>query len=291
MTGATDAKPDRASAAEVDSALGLVTVALGGAARLGVAFSGGIDSTVLLALSARILGADRVLALLAVSASLAAEERTAAHTIAGVVGTKLVEITTRELDRAEYRANNVDRCFFCKDELFTRIDADVLGRYSLDAVAYGENADDVRRLDRPGARAATDHGVLRPLARAGLGKAEVRRLARALGLPNADKPASPCLASRIPHHQEVTAVKLAQIDRAETALRGLGFTDLRVRHHGELGRVELPSADLPRARTEPLRSAVTDAVLEAGFRFVSIDPAGLQSGAFTLSLIHPAGPR
>ena len=281
----------RATEAELDRAVALVQGQLTGVTRLGVAFSGGIDSTLLLALAARILGAGDVVALLAVSASLAVDERTAAHRIADLVGTPVVELHTRELDHPRYRANDVDRCFFCKDELFTRIDVDVLDRHSLDAVAYGENADDVKRLDRPGARAATDHGVLRPLAQCGLTKGDVRRLARALDLPNADKPASPCLASRIPHHEVVTAEKLDQIDCAESALRAMGFPDLRVRHHGDLARVELAAADLSRARAEPLRSAIRDAVLAAGFRYVSIDPAGLQSGAFTLSLINATGPR
>ncbi len=277
----------RATAAEVIRAERLIAADLEGVSRLGVAFSGGIDSTLLLAMAARLLGVANVVAVLAVSPSLATDERAAARRVAELIGTDVIEVHTTELDREEYRANDVDRCFFCKDELFTRIGFEVLEQHALDAIAYGENADDVRRLDRPGARAATEHGVLRPLAKAGLGKSDVRRLARALDLPNADKPASPCLASRIPHHETVTAAKLAQIDSAESALRAMGFTDLRVRHHGELGRVELAAADLARATVEPLRSAIREAVLGAGFRFVSVDPAGLQSGAFTLALIQP----
>ena len=275
-----------ATAAEVLQAQRLIAADLGGVTRLGVAFSGGIDSTLLLAMAARLLGAPNVVAVLAVSPSLATDERSSARRIAQLIGADVIEVHTTELDREEYRANDVDRCFFCKDELFTRIGSEVLEQHALDAIAYGENADDVRRLDRPGARAATEHGVLRPLAKAGLTKTDVRRLARALDLPNADKPASPCLASRIPHHETVTAAKLGQIDTAESALRAMGFTDLRVRHHGELGRVELTAAELPRARVEPLRSAIREAVLSAGFRFVSVDPAGLQSGAFTLALIE-----
>jgi uncharacterized protein len=127
--------------------------------------------------------------------------------------------------------------------------------------------------------------VLRPLADAGLGKAAVRGIAHALALPCADKPAAPCLASRIPHFADVTPEKLRQIERAESALRRLGFTELRVRHHGDVARIELPAGDLLRAVTEPLRDAVREAVLAAGFRFATVDLAGVQSGAFTLPLV------
>ena len=254
--------------------------------RLGVAFSGGVDSSVLLAAAARTLGSDRVVAILGVSASLAADERTAAHDVARVIGVPLVEIETYEADRPEYRANGVDRCFHCKDELFSRIGDDVAATHRLDAIAYGENADDARRPDRPGAQAATNHRVLRPLSDAGLDKAGVRRLARAWALPTADKPAAPCLASRIPHHSEVTPEKLAQIDAAEAALRALGFEDLRVRHHGDIARIELPAADLVRAAGEPLRRQVRQAVVGAGFRYAALDLGGMQSGDFTLTVLR-----
>jgi pyridinium-3,5-biscarboxylic acid mononucleotide sulfurtransferase len=269
-----------------DAAIARVHTQLAGVGRLGVAFSGGVDSSVLLALAARSLGADRVVAILGVSPSLAADERSAAHAVAAHIGVAVVEVITREGDRAAYRANGPDRCFHCKDELFTRIDDDVARAHRLDAVAYGENADDARRPDRPGARAATEHRVLRPLADAGLDKAAVRRIAHTLGLPSADKPAAPCLASRIPHFSEVTPAKLRQIERAEAALRRLGLDDLRVRHHGEVARIELPAGDLVRAVSEPLRGAVHAAVTGAGFRFVTVDLAGIQSGAFTLPLVR-----
>jgi uncharacterized protein len=250
---------------------------LDGVRRLGVAFSGGVDSSVLLALAARALGPSHVLALLGVSPSLAADERAGAHEVARHIGVRLAEVETREGERPGYRANGPDRCFHCKDELFTRIEA---AAYGLDAVAYGENADDVRRTDRPGSRAAAAHHVLTPLAAAGLTKADVRGIARALGLPSADKPAAPCLASRIPHFIPVDAVKLSQVERAEAALRRLGFADFRVRHHGDIARLELPPADLARAATT-VREAVLDAVTAAGFRYVTLDLAGIQSGAFT----------
>jgi pyridinium-3,5-biscarboxylic acid mononucleotide sulfurtransferase len=253
--------------------------------RLGVAFSGGVDSSVLLALAVRVLGPDRVVAILGVSPSLAADERSAAHQVARHIGVAVVEVDTHEGDRAEYRANGPDRCFHCKDELFTRIGDEVVTAHRLDAVAYGENADDVARPDRPGSRAAAAHRVLRPLADAGLDKPAVRRIARALELPCADKPAAPCLASRIPHFSVVSPEKLGQVERAEAALRRLGFADCRVRHHGEIARLELTAADLVRAVTDPLRGRVHAAVTGAGFRFVTVDLAGIQSGAFTRAYV------
>jgi uncharacterized protein len=255
--------------------------------RLGVAFSGGVDSAVLLALAVQALGPRGVLAVLGVSPSLAAAERKAAHQLAGVIGVELLELATYEQEREAYRRNGPDRCFHCRDELFTRISDDVAAAHGLRAVAYGENADDARRSDRPGALAATRHHVLRPLADAGMDKAAVRRVARRLNLPCADKPAAPCLASRVPHFQLVEPAKLRQIEQAEAALRRLGFTELRVRHHGEMARIEIALADLARAAAGPLRAQVLAAVRAAGFRFVALDLAGIQSGAFTLPLVAP----
>jgi len=256
-------------------------------APLGVALSGGVDSSTLLALAARALGREQVLAILGVSPSLAADERLMAHQVATTIGVRLVEVTTHEGDRPAYRRNGVDRCFHCRDELFTVISDEVVASHRLAAIAYGENADDARRPDRPGARAAVAHAVLRPLADAGIDKAAVRRIARAFALPCADKPAAPCLASRIPHFDEVVPEKLRQIESAEAALRRLGFDDLRVRHHGEVARIELSVTDLQRAVAGPLREAVHRAVTAAGFRFVTVDLAGVQSGAFTLPLVTP----
>lgn len=274
----------RLAGAELEAAE-RVSRLLAGAAPLGVAFSGGVDSSTLLALAARALGADGVIAILGVSPSLAADERIGAHEVAAFVGVPVVEVATYEGERPEYRRNHADRCFYCKDELFRRISDEVVQRHGLAAVAYGENADDARRPDRPGARAAVAHRVLRPLADAGLRKADVRRIARALGLPCADKPAAPCLASRIPHFQEVSPEKLRGIELAEAAVRALGFGELRVRHHGDVARIELPAEDLPRAVTAPLRDEILRAVTAAGFRFVTLDLAGVQSGAFTLALV------
>lgn len=263
-----------------------VAAALHGVRRLGVAYSGGVDSAVLLALAVRLLGADQVVAVLGVSPSLAGDERAAAHEVAAFIGARVVEVVTHELDVPAYVANGPDRCFHCKKELFTRISTELVEQEGLDAVAYGENADDMVRPDRPGARAATDHRVLRPLAQAGLTKDDVRTVARTLELPCADKPAAPCLASRIPHHSEVTPAKLLQVERAERTLRELGFRDGRVRHHGDVARIELPVADIARAVSDGMREELLARMRTVGFRFVSVDLAGIQSGAFTLSLVR-----
>ncbi len=257
-----------------------------GTGPVGVAYSGGVDSAVLLAVAHCVLGADKALGILAVSPSLAAAERRTAHEVAAIIGARLVEVETHELEVAEYAANPVDRCYYCKDQLFTAIDDSVLGQYGLDAVAYGENADDAERVDRPGSRAASEHRVLRPLAAAGLTKARVRGLARAFGLPVADKPASPCLASRIPHGEPVTAEKLRAIEVAEEAVRGLGFSDCRVRHHGDVARIELPAEELPRACEPDVRSELLAGVLAAGFRYVTVDLRRIQSGAMTLQILR-----
>ncbi|MFC4376184.1 ATP-dependent sacrificial sulfur transferase LarE [Nocardia halotolerans] len=254
-------------------------------APLGVAFSGGVDSSVLLALAARTLGADRVCAIIGVSPSLPESELRAAREVAATIGVRVLEVTTREGDRAEYRTNGPDRCYHCKHALFQHISGELREREGWAAIAYGENADDARRPDRPGTRAATEFSVLRPLTEAGIDKAMVRRIAHALGLPNADKPAAPCLASRIPHYSEVTPEKLSQIEQAEHALRGAGLRELRVRHHGEVARIELAPEDIARAATAPLRDQIQAAVRAAGFRFATLDLAGLQSGAFTLPLV------
>ncbi|MFD1505340.1 ATP-dependent sacrificial sulfur transferase LarE [Georgenia yuyongxinii] len=263
-----------------------VAAELAGAAPLGVAYSGGVDSALLLALAVRALGAENVVALLGVSPSLARSERRLAHETAAFIGARVVEIKTHEGENPDYAKNDVDRCFFCKDELFARISDEVVAAHGLAAVAYGENADDAKRPDRPGSQAATNHRVLRPLSVAGLTKLQVREVARAIELPVADKPAAPCLASRIPHGQAVTPEKLRQVERAEEVLRELGFTDGRVRHHGDIARIELPTAEIARAAQDGVREELQRGVSAAGFRFVVVDLRGIQSGAFTLPLLQ-----
>lgn len=266
-----------------------VAACLPATGRLGVAYSGGVDSATLLAVAVRALGPDRVVALMGVSPSLAADEAQEAREGAAMIGSRLVEFPTREGDKPEYRANGADRCFHCKDELFTRIGDDIAQREGLTHVAYGENADDAIRIDRPGAVAATQHQVLRPLAQAGLTKARVRALARALGLRSADKPAAPCLASRIPHGQQVTPEKLAQVEAAEKALRAVGIEDSRVRHHGDIARIEVAPSDLGTLVSDSFREDVVRAIKAAGFAYVTLDLAGLQSGAFTLQVLTRRG--
>jgi uncharacterized protein len=267
--------------ARLDGRLGELEAAVGAAlpgGRLGVAFSAGVDSTVLLALAARALGTGRVLAITGDSPSLARRELGEARGLAALIGVELAEIPTAEGSSPDYRRNGLDRCFHCKDTLFQTIDDAVLRRHGLDAVAYGETADDVQRDDRPGSTAATRHGVLRPLAAAGLRKPDIRALAAALGLPNAAKPAAPCLASRIPHGTEVTPEKLRQVEQAEAALADLGLPDLRVRHHGALARLEVPTDRIAEVATAPLRDQVLGVVRAAGFTMVTVDLGGLRSG-------------
>ena len=254
--------------------------------KVGVAFSGGVDSAVLTAVAAWALGTDQVVALIGVSPSLPARERTEAHEVARQIGVRAVEVATREQDLEAYQANDADRCYHCKDELFTRIDEQAASAYGIVAVAYGENADDAQRPDRPGALAATEHGVLRPLAEAGVTKKQVRKLARAFGLSVADKPAAPCLASRIPHGEEVTPQKLREIEFAELMVMAQGFSDCRVRHHGSVARIEVPADEIGRFLVPEVKEAVVTGVLAAGFQFVAIDLVGMQSGAFTNTLLQ-----
>jgi uncharacterized protein len=250
-----------------------------------VAFSGGVDSSLVACLAARALGR-RALAVTAVSPALATGELTGAREVAGAVGIAHEVITTDELARGGYRRNNRDRCYHCKNELY-----EVLGRLArrrgFAAVCSGANADDLGDW-RPGLRAAAEHGVVHPLVAAGLGKSDVRELARFLGIPSAEKPSSPCLASRLPYGTEVTVEALAQIDRAELALKKLGYQIVRVRHYGEAARVELGADELARVDGDA-RRAVIGAVEAAGYGRVELDEQPFRSGslnAASLALTH-----
>jgi uncharacterized protein len=241
-----------------------------------VAFSGGVDSSLVAALAARVLG-ERALAVTAVSPALATGELDAARHVARAIGIAHETITTAELEREEYRRNDRDRCYHCKSELYAGLAA-LAARRRYAALLSGANADDLGDW-RPGLRAAAEHGVVHPLAEAGVTKLEVRELARALGVPSADKPASPCLASRLPYGTPVEPETLAQVDRAEQALKALGYRVLRVRHLGELGRVQIGGEELPRALTAEGSAAVAAAVRSAGYRDVEIDPEPFRSGS------------
>jgi pyridinium-3,5-biscarboxylic acid mononucleotide sulfurtransferase len=246
-----------------------------------VAYSGGVDSAFLAATAHRVLG-DKMLAVLADSASLARRDLEQARAFAEAQRIPLRVIQTEELDKPEYQRNDANRCFHCKDELFAVMES--LGaELGFSAIAYGMNADDTRDF-RPGQRAAEQHSVLAPLAEAGLTKSEVRVLAKAAGYPLWDRPAAPCLSSRVEYGRTVTREVLEQIERAEEAVRQLGFRELRVRHHGELARVEIGRAELPRALSMEILDAITTALKQAGYQYVTLDCTGFRSGSMNAIL-------
>jgi uncharacterized protein len=251
-----------------------------------VAFSGGVDSSVAAAVAARALGG-RALAVTAVSPAVATGELDGARRVADAIGIAHETIATHELARAGYRRNGPDRCFHCKSELYDALAA-VATERDYAALLSGANADDVGDW-RPGLRAAAEHGVRHPLLEAGVGKAQVRELARRLALPSAEKPASPCLASRIPYGTAVSPATLARIDRAERNVRALGFPVLRVRHHGELGRLEVAADDLERALEA--RADIEEAIRAAGYARASIDPEPFRSGRLNAELRAVRVPR
>jgi pyridinium-3,5-biscarboxylic acid mononucleotide sulfurtransferase len=250
-----------------------------GAGSAVVALSGGVDSSLVAAVAARALG-DRALAVTAVSPAVAEGELDGARRVAGAIGIAHETVATDELAREGYRRNGRDRCYFCKTELYDALAA-LAARRGYAAVLSGANADDAGDW-RPGLRAAAEHAVLHPLLEAGVGKDEVRALARALRLPSAEKPATPCLASRIPYGTAVDPGTLARIDRAERAVRALGFPVLRVRHHGILGRVEVAAEDLDRALAQ--EEAVVAAVRATGYAHAVVDREPFRSGRLNVVL-------
>jgi uncharacterized protein len=246
-----------------------------------VAYSGGVDSAFLAATAHRVLGA-RMLAVLADSASLARRDMEQARAFAQSLAMPLEVVNTEELDRPEYARNDANRCFHCKDELFQTME--VLGRKrGFDRIAYGMNADDTRDF-RPGQRAAEQHAVLAPLADAGMTKLDVRTLAKAAGYPVWDRPAAPCLSSRVEYGRTVTREVLEQVEKGEESLRQLGFRELRVRHHGELARVEIARNELARALSVEMLDAITAALKQAGFQYVTLDTTGFRSGSMNAIL-------
>ena len=241
-----------------------------------VCFSGGVDSGYLLAEAAGVLGG-RATALTAVSPSLAPEERAGAEGLARQLGVRHVLVETHELDDARYASNPVDRCYFCKNEVYSVAVAEA-ARLGAPHVLDGFNADD-RGDHRPGRRAAREQGVRSPLDEAGFGKADIRTAARRLGLPVWDKPALACLSSRFPYGTAITPERLARVAAAERVLRGLGFRVCRVRFHGAMARIEVEPHEIPRLRSAGVSAEVARRFREAGFARVTVDPRGYRQGS------------
>ena len=246
-----------------------------------VAYSGGVDSAYLAWAAHQVLG-DRMLTIIADSPSLARTQLSDAVAFAQEQSIPLEVVATSELDRPEYVRNDSERCFFCKDELFTLME-ELRQARGFEAIAYGVNLNDQGDF-RPGQRAAAHHRVVAPLLEVGLSKDEIRALAREAGLRVWDKPASACLSSRIEYGRPVTREALATVERGEDALRALGFRQLRVRHHGEIVRIEIAREELPRA-LDPAMAAKFASIFKAlGFKFVTLDVEGFRSGSMNTLL-------
>jgi pyridinium-3,5-biscarboxylic acid mononucleotide sulfurtransferase len=246
-----------------------------------IALSGGADSAYLAWAAHHAIG-ERALSVTALSPSYSAHDRSVVEDFVRQLGVRHEFIETHEMENPKYRANAADRCYFCKDELFKVLDAMAEER-GFAAIAYGVNADDT--LDfRPGHRAAAEHRVLAPLLDAGLRKAEIRTLSRRAGLPTWDRPASACLASRLPYGTEVTPERLALIERAEAALRDLGFRQFRVRLHEKLARVEIAPEEMPRAMSPEMASSIASRLKTAGFSYVALDLEGYRQGSLNETL-------
>jgi uncharacterized protein len=255
--------------------------ALGRLDSLLVAYSGGADSAYLAWAAKQALG-ERALAITALSASFSAHDRERALAFAQEAGLRHECIATREFENPLYVANNADRCYHCKAELFTEMDR-LAAERGFAALAYGVNVDDTRDV-RPGHRAAREHRVLAPLLDVGMTKAEVRELSRRAGLSTWDRPASPCLSSRLPYGTAVTRQALERVERAEAVLRTLGFRQFRVRYYEELARIELDAAELERARATNLESALAAPFAALGFARIELDPRGYRQGSLNEAL-------
>ncbi len=251
-----------------------------------IALSGGTDSAYLAWAAHRVLG-DRALSVTALSPSYSSYDREQLERFLAATGIRHEFVETHEMENEAYRANNSDRCYFCKDALFAALDQ-IAAERKFTATAYGVNADDTFDF-RPGHRAAKEHLVLTPLLDAKLHKSEIRYLSERAGLPSWDRPASACLASRLPYGTEVTSDRLSLVERGEAALRGLGFRQFRVRLHDQLGRIELATAELPRALTPEMASAMAHALKAAGFTYVALDLEGYRQGSLNETLTKSAG--
>jgi len=245
-----------------------------------VAFSGGVGSTLMLALAVRALGADNVLAAMGVSPSLARREREEGRRLAERIGAELVEIETHEMSNPLYASNPANRCFYCKTDLFGRL-KELAFQREFKAVASGANADDTGDF-RPGLQAGRELGILNPLMEAGLTKADIREVSRALDLPTWNKPAMACLASRVPYGQLLSPERLGRIEQAEYVLKDLGFVQCRVRDHDTIARVEVPPADL--ARLVAAGPQIAAALKKLGYAYVTVDLEGFRSGSMNETL-------
>ena len=251
-----------------------------------VAYSGGVDSAYLAYAAHRVLG-DQMLAVTALSASYSARDRREAQAIVARFKFPHEFIETDELSNSAYRANSPDRCYFCKDELFDKLD-ELVAQRSYAAVAYGINVDDQGDW-RPGQRAAREHKVLTPLLDAGLTKADIRELARRAELPVWDRPASACLSSRIAYGIEVTPDRLAIVEKGEEALRALGFRQFRVRYHENLVRLEVAAEEMPRALTPEMARKFVEIFKPLGFNYITLDLEGYRTGSFNTHLVKIQG--
>lgn len=247
-----------------------------------VAYSGGVDSTFLLAVATETLGSERVLGATGVSDSLAPFERVDAAEVARQIGARQIEIRTDELQNENYASNPSNRCYFCKSELYEHLAA-LARREGLRWVADGSNLDDGGDY-RPGMQAGRERGVRSPLQEARLTKTEIRYFARERGLPIWDKPAAPCLSSRIPYGHRVTTEKLRQIGQAEQYLRGLGLRDVRVRHHDDVARIEVSREDMRRLLDDDVADGIVQQVKNLGFKYVTLDLQGFRSGSLNEAL-------
>ena len=247
-----------------------------------VAYSGGVDSSLLLKLALEELG-DGAVAVLASSPAYPESEQDEARGLAHSLGARLVEVTTSEVELEVYTRNNPDRCFHCKEELFDKLEP-IQRDLGLAHLAYGATADDAGD-HRPGHGSAVRRGVRFPLLEAGLGKSDIRAAARTLGLPNWNKPSFACLSSRIPHGTPVTVAALRQIEAAEQALKAIGFRQVRVRHHGDVARIEVEAEEIPTLIDE--RARVVELLRAAGYKFVAVDLEGYSTGS--LNRIWKAG--